>query len=194
MCYAKTFSFCKYINDGEQPFFQCKIFIDWIETLSTFNYRYYTISKKFSFQSWQSLHCHSLVQECLKFFLMCCLGSSGWRGSCLPTNVFQESVRHNVLLYNPSIILWWPVISSNSCLCPRLYIWPGPHVLVLLLHPAQLGIAVLLSHLVIEDHVMNYLTIHTCFIISNGKGQICSIVWMAIWSSSPLSLLSFSRS
>ena len=34
----------------------------------------------------------------------------------------------------------------------------------------------------------------TCFIMSNGNGQICSSVWIAILSSSPLSRLSFSRS
>jgi hypothetical protein len=47
------------------------------------------------------------------------------------------------------------VISSNSSLCPGLYVGPGPHVLVLLLYPAQLGIAVLLCHLIIRGQVIS---------------------------------------
>ena len=40
-----------------------------------------------------------------------------------------------------------PVISPHGCLGPGLDVWPGPHVLVFLLHPAQLGVAILLRHL-----------------------------------------------
>jgi len=56
-------------------------------------------------------------------------GPSSWGGSCLPSYVLQQ-----------------PVIATNSCLSPWLDIGPGPHILVLLLHPAQLGIAVLVSY------------------------------------------------
>ena len=57
------------------------------------------------------------------------LGARGWGGSCLPAYILQQSV-----------------VSTYSSLCSGLDIGPGPHVLVLLLHPAQLGIAVLVSH------------------------------------------------
>ena len=57
------------------------------------------------------------------------LGPSSWGGGCLSAYVLQQSV-----------------VSTNSCLCPGLHVGPGPHVLVLLLHPAQLSVAVLVSH------------------------------------------------
>jgi hypothetical protein len=59
----------------------------------------------------------------------------------------------NLYLIMQTICL--PVISSNSSLCPGLYVGPGPHVLVLLLYPAQLGIAVLLCHLIIRGQVIS---------------------------------------
>ena len=114
-----------------------------------------------------------------------------------------------------------PVIATNSSLSSWLDIWPCPHVLVFLLDPAQLGIAILLWYLILQLFIV-YWSAHysdicttkatqqifgqfsellcqniwclTCFMMSNGKGQICSKVWMAILSSRPLSLLSLSRS
>ena len=76
------------------------------------------------------LHLHGLVKERLEFFLVSSLGSCGWRGSTVSTNVLEQ-----------------PVISSHCSLSPGLDIGPGSHVLVFLLHPEQLSIAVLVCNL-----------------------------------------------
>ena len=73
---------------------------------------------------------HGLVQEHLQLLLVGCLGARGWGGGSVTPNILQQ-----------------PVVATYSCLGPGLHVGPGTHVLVLLLHPAQLRVAVRVSYL-----------------------------------------------
>jgi hypothetical protein len=65
-----------------------------------------------------------------ELLLMSSFRPSCWRRCSLPPNILQQ-----------------PVVTTHSSLSPGLYVGPVAHVLVLLLHPEQLSIAVLVSYL-----------------------------------------------
>ena len=62
----------------------------------------------------------------------------------------------------PVTMMVSPVISPHCCLGPGLDIWPGPHVLMLLLHPAQLSIAILLRHLKFSRSNSHIIIVQSC--------------------------------
>ena len=63
------------------------------------------------------------------------------------------------------------MISTNGSLCSWLHVGPSPHVLVLLLHPAQLGIAVLVGHLEQNDQEVVRCVIAVQYLLHYVEGE-----------------------